>query len=181
MLPEFCEGVDTPAPCCESLYTAAQAILTVAQGALEECAGEELCRELYGFVGAAEPHLAMQNYVAVWYTETTLEPQGNRSGALKTLMVQQPTVTFTVKVSEGGYPTGEQVGTQIAEPSAAALDWAGKHALGHAEAVYRQTVDSLRTDHICGTLKAIGPLRPLGPSGGVIGFAFSVALEIPWI
>lgn len=179
-LPPYCEGVTTPEPCCDSLYTAAQQLLTIAQGALEECAGEDLCRELYGFVGAAEPHLAMQDYVAVWYTETTIAPPGNRSDALKALMVQQPSVTFTVKVSEGGWPTGEAVGTEIYEASAAEIDWASKHALGHAESVYRQTVDSVRTEHVCGTLKAVGPLRPLGPSGGVIGFSFALTMEIPW-
>jgi hypothetical protein len=180
VLPVFCVGVDTPEPCCDSLYTAADALLTVAYAALVECAGEELCSTVQSFVAAADPHLAMQDYVAVWYTEATLSPRSNRTDQLKTLLVQQPEVTFTVKVSESGYPTGEQVGTEIGEPSADELDWAGKHALGHAESVYRAVLDSVRGSHVCGTLKAIGPLRPIGPSGGVIGFAFAITTEIAW-
>ena len=89
--------------------------------------------------------------------------------------------TFTVKVSEGGYPTAETDMTEIHEVSAAEIDWASRHALGHAESVYRAVLDHVLTQHFCGTLKAIGPLRPLGPSGGVIGFAFAITAEIPWL
>lgn len=177
-LPAFCEGVTTPAPCCDSVYMVAAEILNIAWNAFAVCADPASCEPVERFVAAAEPHLATQDYLAVYIADASLPFLA--TGRTKMINVTAARFTYNIKLMESGYPALEQALTEVYEPTAAELNWAAWHSLGHAEAVYRGVVSELVGDNVCGELAAINSLRPVGPTGGLIGWTFSVTLEAPW-
>jgi hypothetical protein len=177
-LPPYC-GDDDPVVCCDNFYAVATSIKSVAYAALVDCAGEELCEPIFPFVSAAEPHLAVQDYLAVWFGAVEIPlPRGVPAQA-KGLLIQQPVVTFNVKLVESGYPVIEQVSTTVDEPTSAEIDWASRHFLAHSEAVLRGVVDYLTAQNTCGTLKSYTGVR-YAVSGGSARAQFSANLEVAW-
>jgi hypothetical protein len=176
-LPEFC--IDGAEPvCCDSLYTQATTILTLAWDAYQACASDTCCAPMERMVAHAEPHLATQDYLAVWVSDISMPPL--TFGQTKRLNVTQPRVTFNVKLVESNYPTLDSSFTEVYEPLAAEVDFAARYSLAHAEAVYRHVVSALISENICGTLASINALRPLDPLGGLCAWTFSVTTETAW-
>lgn len=176
-LPEFCRdcGIEV---CCTSLYDQATAVLDLAWNAYQSCAPPECCAPMERMVSHAEPHLATQDYLAVWIADVSMPAIS--FGQTKRLNVSQPRVTFALKLVESNYPTLEAVLTEIHEPLTAAVDFAAQHSLAHAEAVYRHVVTALLSENICGTLASINQLRPIEPMGGLCAWTFSVTTETRW-
>lgn len=169
-------------PCCDSLWTAADALLTIAWSAFEDCVPESLCNTVEHFVAAAEPHLVAQDYLCVYLQSVDLTiPRGGGVAQAKGLAVTKPVVTYTVKLKQGGYPALEEEGTEIHEPPAAEIAFVSSHFLSQVEKIYRAVVDGLAQDNACGALKGFTPVRVIGPSGGAVGASFSVNTEIVWL
>lgn len=179
MLPDFC--VDpSEIPCCTTVFDDANLILDAAWDALVLCAGEDACAPIVRFVSAAEPHLAVPDYLCVYLASTNVPLPRNQPSQAKGLMVQQPSMTYSVKLIEGGFPTLESEGTEIDEPDPAAIEFASRHFLGHVESVYRGVFNFFCTKANVGRLKSYTDLRSLGPSGGKIGAQFGLTIETLW-
>jgi hypothetical protein len=176
VLPSFCNCPDDAVPCCEDLYTIAGEILDAAWGALVACAGADCCAPIYHFVAVAEPHLMVQDYLTVWMD--TMQRLPNQAQQMRTLQFGSTQGTYNIKLMESGYPTLETVGTQIHEPTTDALNFAARHSLAHGEAVYRGVLEHVERYTTCGSLKSFGDLAPIGPSGGSVGWGFSVTIEL---
>ena len=178
MLPEYCVDCIEPIPCCRSIYDAARAILDIAWAKLVECAGSDCCDLMEHFVAAAEPHLAVADYLAVYIPDVSVAPVAV-TGTEKMLSMKPQRVTCAVKLVESGYPVIEEVGTEIHEPTGAELAWISRHALSHIEAIYRGVLSALMQPNPCGDLISVGGLRS-AVGGGSIVWQFTVTLNITW-
>ena len=175
-LPSFCDCPDDAIPCCEDLFTIASEIMEAAWGALLVCAGADCCAPMYRFVAVAEPHLMSQDYLAVWLGRMQRLP--NRAQQMRTLQFGSTQGTFNIKLMESGYPTLETVGTEIHEPTTEAINFASRHSLAHAEAVYRGVLDYAAAYMSCGQLKGFEDLFPIPPAGGSVGWGFNLTVEL---
>lgn len=167
--------------CCDSLWTAADALLTIAWTAFEECVPEDLCNTVEHFVAAAEPHLVEQDYLSVYLVSVDLNVPRGSTAQTKGLTFQKPTVTYAVKLKQGGYPMLEEVGTTIQEPTAADIAFVSTHFLSQVEKIYRGVLNGLAENNACGALRAYTPVRIIGPSGGAVGMSFNVTTDIEWL
>ena len=177
-LPEYCADDVVDPPCCDSLYLTAQDLLIIAWNAFSACATPDECAPMERLVAVTEPHIATQDYIAVYIVDSTLPLL--LTGRTKMLNVTMPRVTYGIKLVESGYPTLEAALTEVYEPTAAQFNWAAWHSMAHAEAIYRTMISTLVADNDCGELTAVNSLRPLDPTGGLVGWTFSVQIEAPW-
>jgi hypothetical protein len=176
MLPQFCDCPDDAIGCCQDLADTAEGILSAAWGGLLACAGSDCCAPIYRCIGVAEPHLMTQDYLAVWVSRVARV--GNRSQQLRSLQFASTQGTFRVKLIESGYPTLATNATEIHEPTTEAINFAARHSLAHGEAIYRAVLDHVHASDTCGTVKGYEDLTPVPPSAGLVGWTFSVVLEL---
>jgi hypothetical protein len=180
VLPSDCEAC--PDVCCDGLYTATTTILDVAHDAVVECADADCCGAYRKFISVGEPHWSQGDYVAAWASELTLD-QPNSNPNPKMLLGAQPRVVVNVKLMESGWPTitGVAAGPEIIEPDPSAVDVAARHSYAHAQRMFTKTLNAVMLNNLaCCKFLAITGLRPVGPSGGLVGWMFAIKLETRW-
>jgi len=174
-LPKF----DCEIPCstqCHSMYDAAHAITKIAFDAVVCQMDPVECEQMTGYVTIGEPNNPLGNYVAGWID--SLEPRERAN--TQSLMMPIPVATVNVRILESGYPMINEDGP-ASVPDFGELNAAAQHSYSHAEGAMRAVYNAIRTMAISGCgFRSMGALRPVRPSGGMVGWQFSVTLDLEW-
>lgn len=165
-----CQNTD----CCSHWVDYIDEVLDVAHAAVSDCSTSGCCGSYEKFQAAGEPHYPI-DYVAAWLVELTrVQPrQGNTQP--KMLLANPPRLTIGFKVSDSNYPMISAVGANdIQLPAIDDIKAASRHSVIHGLAMYHAVIAHLVG---CGTFQGVGPLRVVGPSGGFIGWTFTVTVQ----
>lgn len=167
--------------CCDSFFELADALLEVVHTAMLDCYDGEC--EIASFVSVGEPvFTAGGDYVSVWVS--SVDWTGLPDGRGGTAHRSRPRVTFGVKVMESGWPTLETAGGPIQVPEPDRMHLLAKHSMAHIELVVRRVNTSVR-DHSWeltygSTYQGLGPVRPTQRTSGLVGWTFTVTMEVEW-
>lgn len=162
--------------CCTSIYDAISAVVGVAHAGVVACLGEALCDSVTGYVSIAQPNNPTGDYVAGWMV--SMDARAGANAAQQGMMLVVPTLTIGIRLMETGYPMVNEGGGGTV-PSFNQLNAISLHAYSHAEMMYRRVLNALVTRQIsCCGFQAIGPLVPVEPSGGLVGYQFTVTVTL---
>lgn len=168
---------DIPAS-CTLLYEVTQSVVKVAYDAVAAQLDPAVCDNFTGLVTHAEPHHPDGDYVAGWIAGIIARDrnQNTAAGLVFPLMVAE----IGVKLMESGYPTISGTGP----PPLEGLAKAALHSYSHIEAMARAIFANVgiggrdRILRDCGW-QGMSAWRPIPPSGGLIGWTFTVSLSVP--
>lgn len=165
-------------PGCTVLYEVTQSVVQVAYDAVMKVIDPSLCDSFTGLVTHGEPHHPAGDYVAGWIVGIGARDRNQNNAA--GLMFPVMTAEIGVKMVESGYPTISGDGPPPFEMLAAAA----LHSYGHVEAVARAIFANVgrggphRILRDCGW-QGMSTWRPIQPSGGLVGWTFTVSLTVP--
>jgi len=163
---------------CTLLYQVVQSVVQVAYDAVAKQVDPAACDDFTGLVTHAEPHHPDGDYVAGWIAG--IVPRDRNQNTTAGLVFPRMVAEIGVKLMESGYPTIGQDGP----PPLEALAKAALHSYSHVEAMARAIFanvglggqDKILRD--CGW-QGMSTWRPIPPSGGLIGWTFTVSLSVP--
>lgn len=144
------------------------------------CDGSDDCGgELTVYATVSEPSHPAGNYIGVWLQrlERRQTATGQRIGM--ELPGAQSLMTVGIKLMESGWP---QIGDNGELPPFSALNGLAYHSTAHAERITRKLWNALATGALpsgC-SFKDVGPVQPVAPSSGLVGWTWSVLLLTPW-
>jgi hypothetical protein len=153
----------------------------VAHAAVVACVGADCCDGFDKFIAVNEPHHPVRDYVGAWLSELRLEQSPIATGKLR-LAGSKRVGTINLKLMEGGYPTLSAATTsgEIWAPDPAAVDRATRHSMAHGYYMFDSVLSYLYNAHaICSRYRDAVPLRPAGPSGGLVGWTCGFMVELP--
>ena len=173
--------------CCTDLFDIANNLLEKVLLALNGCISNGECpgEGLSAYVTMGSGDDAIPNAVTVEF-ETSASTPGSTSGSGRPFPIGISRTTFTVRLKESGWPTVQTHQNTISAPSPADQHAAARHAFAHGELMYRTLLQMRATNTIVpssvhGCLNTmVGPLLPLRPLGGIIGFTAQVMVDLPW-
>lgn len=169
---------DTCTAGCTTLYEVVGSVVSVAYEAVACQLEPSLCEGFTGFVSHAEPYHPEGDYVAGWISGITARDgnQNTPAGLVFPLMVAE----ISIKLMETGYPTVEGDGF----PTYQEMTNAALHSYSHMESMARAIFANVgkggpnRILRDCGW-QGMSRWTPVRPSGGLIGWTFSVSLSVP--
>lgn len=172
--------------CCTDLFDIANNLLGTVLAALNAClvAGDCPSEGLSAYVTMGAGDDGIQNALTVEF-DTAAPTPGSMSASGRPLPIGVSRSVFTVRLRESGWPT-VQVGSKISAPEPVDQHAAARHAFSHGELMYRTLLQMRATNTIVpstihGCLNTVvGPLTPLRPLGGIIGFTAQVMVDLPW-
>lgn len=169
--------------CCTVLSDIAAHLLDATHGALLECYRDPcLAPTPYMTMGNGDD--AVRDSLTVSFSTAEMTPGSLAAGA----PVRLPMVTarFSVRLHESGWPTATITGDTINPPDPAAQNRAAVQSFAHGEKMYRKLLHMQSTRQLVpATVKgcgpgAVGPLTPVPPRGGVVGWVTTVTIPVPW-
>jgi hypothetical protein len=181
VLPDWhCEEI----PCdleCHTFFDVLDEVAQVCHSALTCNETDPICSTITTYATVAEPSHPAGEYLGVWLyrLERRASATGQRTGLV--MPAAQSFMTVGIKLMENGWP---QIGDPEANslPSFEAINAMAYHSTGHAERITRALWNALSTGALpsgC-SFKDVGPVQPVAPSGGQVGWTWSVLLLVPW-
>lgn len=181
MLPTSCDPPDEV--CCSDLISIAEHLRDELVEALNACIDDE-CNLIVGYATMGQGDDGVVNALTVEFDGA--EPTAGSASGNTQLPIVIARSTFTVRLRESGWPTVTQEGSAAVPPQPSRQHVAAYHAFAHGELMYRTLLSmkasrSIVPSTVRGCLNVvIGPLQPLRPSGGVVGFTARVSVDLPW-
>jgi len=174
------------AACCSSLFDIADHLLSNVFTALQSCYSVSPCPvdSLYAYVTMGRGDDGVLDSLSVNFTSAT--PSVGTNGSGRTLSLGLYRAVFTVRLVESGWPTVEVVNGEVFAPNPVKQNALARHAFAHGEAMYRKLIQMVNQRNITpatvlGCSNAtIGPLTPLTPLGGSVGFTTQIMIDVPW-
>ncbi len=168
--------------CCTDLFTVAEHILSSVHGQLLDCFGAD-CAELPAYVTMGEGDDGVRDALTVAFT--TVAPSGGSARQNVQLPITLQRATFIMRLKESGWPMVQIVNAEIVPPQPDRQNALARHAFAHAEKMYRtllwlKATRTLVPSGVGCTQTSIGPLTPLRPTSGVVGFTSTITLDLPW-
>lgn len=173
--------------CCNVVHDIANHLLTSIHDAILPCYGDAMCNEApikYVTFGQGDDGIRDALTVAILSAGPSPITQTGAGGVTIPLGLYR--CLFEVRLRESGWPMAFIDGNQIVPPDPERQHVATRHAFAHGEMMYRK-INSMNYNRtltpttVAPFSKAtIGQLLPLQPLGGVVGFAFQVAIDLPW-
>lgn len=165
-------------PCCLSLSDIANHLLLSVFDALKACC-ETGCEGLSVYVAMGPGDDGIKDALTVNPTLVTASA-GTRPGAPGLYRA-----SFDVRLRESGWPTAYVDGTVIQLPEPALQAAASRYILGRGEAMHRKLASmassrGLTPPGVRCANGSIGPLTPITPQGGVVGWLVTVTVDLPW-
>jgi hypothetical protein len=161
-------------PCCTSWFDLLDNLLLACFNALETCGNGNCCNGYHRFVSVSEPHDPVRDYIGGWISDVTLAPPPGASAKMVSFV--RPRITYNIKLSESGWPMIETpLGGVPVAPGIAERHHAAAHSYSHAQLVFTAARDFLA--NACGSMATLGSLRPIGPSGGIVGWTFAAQVN----
>lgn len=167
---------DTCSATCTSLYEVVGSVVAVAYEAVACQLDPALCDGFTGFVSHDEPNHPEGDYVAGWIASLGVRDRNQNTSA--GLMLPIAVAEIGIKLMESGYPTITGEGA----PSFDSLTLAAMHSYSHAEAMFRKVIANIgagsqnRILRDCG-FSGVTALAPARPSGGLVGWRFTVTVK----
>ena len=183
MLPTGC----TPSTetCCTDAFAIADHLLTSVFDALNGCITEACGGALVAYVTLGQGDDAIPNALTVELDGSQPTPGSvTNSGMAMPIVIAR--TQFTVRLRESGWLMAVAANNGIHPPDPVEQHNAARHAYSHGELMYRQLLSmranrSLVPTTVHGCLNAVvGPLVPMRPLAGVIGFSATVSVDLPW-
>jgi hypothetical protein len=145
--------------------------------AVVECDDQGCCGVLEKFISVGEPHHPTVDYVGGWISDVSLATPIGGTGKL--INFAQPRTTMNIKLSETGWPViAVALDAAVIPPMPAEIHAAALHSYAHAQRMMQASFNYLRST--CGDMVSFGGLRPVGPSGGLAGWAMSAQIVTDW-
>jgi hypothetical protein len=163
----------TDPACCSTWFDKVESYLDIAHTAVEECSTSGCCGQYLKLITVAEPHY-VQSYVGAWLVESLIVQPRQGGGNPKLLGFLPPKMTIGFKVMDAGWPSLETIGQAITVPAPEDLTASSRHSYAHAQSMLHAVVGAARG---CGELQGIGGVRPSGPSGGLVGWTFTMQVQ----
>lgn len=182
MLPNACDV--TPEPCCNDLYNVADHLLTTVFDAIKTCMADQSCVEkqltAYVTIGAGDD--GNTDALTVEFDGGSPTPRSVQGG--RGVVVSR--TTFTVRLRESNWPIVRREDGAPIMPPPNEQNHAAKYAIARGELMWRtllgmQATKTLVPTSVRGCLDTqVRDLRPMRPSGGVIGWTVQVDVDFPW-
>lgn len=170
---------DSPEVCCTDLADIAYHLLTETFDALSDCQepGCDSAIASYITMGLGDDGIVDSLTVAMF---SAAGSPSNRPGTFGLYRAE-----FDVRLRESGWPTAAVEGGVITLPDPAVQASAARYMLSRGEAMHRKLAAlasrrQLAPASVRCTNGTVGRLTPLTPQGGVVGWAISVSLDLPW-
>lgn len=182
-----CSGVPAPDD-CYSIWDDGHAILDVGVAALT--AGRFLpepgaCGDPFTtLVAVGAPAQDFRDMLAVWTPShgptqaSQIELARAGSNAIPPVLQTQ----WNVELWENAYPVVEVTEGKFVVPDTADLDAINQWVYAHGQTVYEGVIRAIADGSIDidpSRRMRVGPMSPLGPLGGSVGWSFSVTVEAP--
>lgn len=186
MLPQDQECAISEAACCGDLYTIAAHLLENVHEALLDCYQGVPCPldDLNAYVTLGGGDDSITDALTVAFASAAASQGSVRGGMMVPLTLQR--ATFTVRLRESGWPRATVEQGVIVPPSPSLQNALARHAYAHGEKMYRtllwmQSNRQLIPSSVRGCSNpSVGPLTPLSPTFGVIGFTVPVTVDVPF-
>lgn len=169
--------------CCVDLGDIAAHILDRVYAAVAACYDDECLKPA--------PYLTMGNgddgvgdALTVSFSAAELSPDSVRNGAA--LRLPMVVARFVVRLHESGWPTATTAGDVVRPPDPADQNRAAQQAYAHGEKMYRTLLGmNARREMLPASVKgcgpaSVGPLTPVPPRGGVVGWTVTVQIPVAW-
>lgn len=175
---------DDYVPCCDDLWNVASWLLAHVGDALDPCLVGAGCAPLPRYVTMGAGDDGVGDKLNVGINSVAPSPASTVNG--RTLPFPIIRAEFVVRLHESGWPTIQRQGDLILAPPPEDQAKAARQALAHAEMMYRTLTNLNATRRMlpptvrgCGN-PLLGPLTPVPPRGGVIGWTASVTVDVAW-
>lgn len=173
--------------CCTSLYDSAYHLLTELYDDLSHCYPPDPCGNgpLLAYVthGYGDDGIRDALTVAILGVSTTAKSQ---DGQGRTIPLAAMRGDFEVRLRESGWPMVKRENDVITPPDPALQNELAKHSYAHGEKLYRKMrglIFSRMTTPASEpqfSFSQLGPLIPLTPLGGVVGWTFRIQVDLVW-
>jgi len=176
-----CGGV----PCdeeCSVFNQMLRDVIAVAYNAVCRDMPTEFCQQFTGYVTVGEPSNPSGDYIAAWIQDVSpYNPRNNQQTALQ--RIPRGLMAVGVKLLETGWPMIGETSPR-ALPSLETITGVAMESNAHAERVSRALWNAVVTRQMlenCGCcFMGMGSMRPVPASGGMVGWVWTVQLEVPW-
>jgi hypothetical protein len=162
-----------------SLHDIAAHLLSETYQAIMQCYPSSCCEPIAAYVSAGDGDDGVKDALTVAVTGVAPSPNTvpGQFGLYK--------AGFNVRLRESGWPTARQEGDVLVLPTPAEQSAAARHVFAMGEAMHRRLafLNANRSMTPPGTRcsnATLGPLTPLRPQGGVIGWLVQVTVDLPW-
>lgn len=173
---------DDDSVCCDMLYEIGSRILDVVMCALADCIPITPCgaNELKGYLTVGrEVQDPTSDYVAVSLTQANPTPRSmDENGNRKINLLR---AQYQVRLLETGWPQPQGDFEDIFYPTPEQYMIAARHSYAHGEVMYRALLVADRLNPYCkrDCYTQIGPLTPVEPRGGSVGWETYVITDYP--
>lgn len=172
--------------CCSNIYDTAYHLLSNLFAAVAGCVSTECDTpgiQPYLTFGVGDDGIRDALTVAILQVAPSAKSQ---DGAGRTIPLPLYRCDFEIRLRESGWPIAQVIGGAIQAPDPVLQAKLSKHAFAHGELLYRKlnAMNYSRTLAPAGrpqpTFAQIGPLVPLLPTAGVVGWTIRVQLDMIW-
>jgi hypothetical protein len=166
-------------PCCLSLSDIATHLLTEMYDAITECYPSTCAQPLAAYItfGNGDDGIVDSLVVAAGQVTSTSEARAGQMNLWR--------ATFTIRLSESGWPTARIEGEEIVLPTPQEQQIAARHVFSMGEAMHRRLSHlmfhrALVPSTVRCSNATVGTMVPVPPSGGVVGWQVPVTVDLPW-
>lgn len=173
--------------CCNVIFDIADHLLTEIGEALALCFEDDSCCTApaqYITFGFGDDGIRDALTVAIQQVAPSPVTSQGKGGV--TVPIGLYRCIYEIRLRESGWPLVHIEGDAIVPPDPVRQRALARHAFSHGEMMYRKIRSLYANGEITpSTLPQrsnaiIGPLLPLNPLGGVVGFTCTVQIDIPW-
>lgn len=186
MLPNITCGEQPGAICCDTIWNAANHILSqVAPGLMECISGCDCCTgQFYAYVSQSEPEVLHSNYLAIWLVNISPSIRTNSNTVTTFTQANLLRATWMMKISESGYPRMDSdLNESVSVPGFDELHYMNHYVYSHGEQMFRLLMKAAAEKTLTPqgdttfTLQAFGPTRP---EAGSTGYTVQFQTDLHW-
>lgn len=173
--------------CCEVMFGIAEHLLESVSSALSPCYEDSECGGMpttYVTFGQGDDGVRDALTVAILSAAPSPSTLTGKGGTTMPLGLYR--TLYEVRLRESGWPMAESSGGEILVPNPVTQMQAARQSFSHGEMMYRKLHSMLATRTLVPstfpvvTNAIIGPMLPLQPLGGVVGFFAQITIDMPW-
>lgn len=172
--------------CCTALFDTADWLLQQVYPVVSACVATSECIPpllAYVTLGVGDDGVRDALTVAVGATAPS---QVSLDGVGRQVGFSLYRTTYRVQLRESGWPMAQVLGGDIHAPDPVLQNTLARHAYAHGEQMYRKLEQMRLARTLTPTtlprpsVALLGPLVPLQPQGGVVGFYADVQVDMQW-
>lgn len=170
--------------CCTSLYDIAYHILAEVHKDLVQCHEPSPCSPGWiTYVTMGDGDDAVMDALSVSVVNVRPSPNSQTGGKLSPASAFL--ADFRVRILEAGWPMVREENGELFQPDPVEQNALARHAFGHGERMYRTLISKIANGQIVPNgmncmSPVLGPLTPIKPAGGTVGWRADVTLTLTW-